>query len=132
MSIGNNGGRPSKYDDETVGKVEHYLENHTEFNDLVPSIAGLATALNVDKTTVYLWAKDEEKSQFSHMLAKILQKQESMLLSGGLLGDMNATIVKLMLSKHDYSDKVEQQVTGANGGPLEVNTFNFIPVGSDD
>lgn len=125
-------GRPSKYDDETLGKVKHYTDNHIEEGDLVPSIAGLSCYLDVNKTTIYEWAKDEEKSHFSNMLAKILAKQERMLLSGGLSSDMNATIVKLMLSKHDYSDKVEQQVTGAGGGPLEVNTFNFIPVSSDD
>lgn len=27
--------------------------------------------------------------------------------------------------------RVKQEVTGANGGPLQVATFNFIPVGKD-
>jgi len=28
--------------------------------------------------------------------------------------------------------KVKQEITGANGGPVQVTTFNFIPVGKDD
>ena len=106
MSIGNNGGRPSKYDDETVGKVKEYMENH---EGAVPSIAGLALFLEVGKSTIYDWSNDPEKSQFSDMLAQVLVKQEDMLLSGGLLGDMNPTIAKLMLTKHGYSDKIEQR-----------------------
>ena len=130
---GNKGGQPTKYKgQETIDKALYYIENHTDEGDLVPSVVGLACYLEVGKSTIYGWTSDGEKPEFSDMLDRILAKQERMLLSGGLSSDMNATIVKLMLSKHDYSDKVEQQVTGANGGPLEVNTFNFIPVGSDD
>jgi hypothetical protein len=28
--------------------------------------------------------------------------------------------------------KVKQEITGEGGGPLQVSTFNFIPVGTDD
>lgn len=28
--------------------------------------------------------------------------------------------------------KVKQEITGANGGPLEMTTFNFVPVGPND
>jgi hypothetical protein len=35
-------------------------------------------------------------------------------------GIYNATITKLMLSKHDYIDTNKQELTGKDGGPLEI------------
>jgi hypothetical protein len=122
--------RPTKYSKKILTDTADYIENHADYEDIVPSVAGLAYQLEIRKSTVYEWAKDKEKKEFSDMLAQILAKQEKMLLSGGLSADMNATIVKLMLSKHDYSDKVETDVTSK--GEKLTNTFNFIPVGPDD
>ena len=102
-------GPPSKYNDEILKEAENYIENHADFGDAVPSVTGLARAIKIHKSTLYAWSQDEEKSQLSDMLEEILEEQERMLLSGGLLGDMNPTIVKLMLTKHGYSDKIEQR-----------------------
>ena len=30
------------------------------------------------------------------------------------------------------ANKIKNEHTGANGGPIETNTFNFIPVGAED
>ena len=51
--------------------------------------------------------KEEDKAEFSAMLGKMLSRQERTLLSGGLGGNMNANICKLVLAKHNYSDKQE-------------------------
>lgn len=123
-------GRPTKYNEQILIDTANYIEHHLDYDDLVPSVAGLAYKLKIRKSTVYEWAKDEEKEEFSDMLGQILHKQEKMLLTGGLSADMNATIVKLMLSKHNYSDKVETDVTSK--GDKVANTFTFIPVGRDD
>jgi len=122
--------RPTKYGKKILTDTQDYIENHAKYGDLVPSVAGLACHLEITKPTVYDWSKQEEKEEFSYMLANILIKQERMLLSGGLLSEMNPTIVKLMLSKHDYSDKVETDVTSK--GEKVATTFTFIPVGRDD
>ena len=122
-------GRPTKYNQEILNITAGYIENHAEFDDLVPSIAGLAYQLKVAKKTIYEWIKDESKEEFCNMLAQILNKQEKMLLSGGLSADMNATIVKLMLSKHDYSDKTETDIT--SGGKKIENNFIITPVSSN-
>jgi hypothetical protein len=47
-----------------------------------------------------------------------MAKQERELLNGSLKGDYNATISKLMLTKHGYSDKVESEISGPGGGPM--------------
>ena len=105
-------GRPTKYTGNTCKRARHYLANHLEYDDLVPSIAGLACALDVTRETVREWASEEGKEDFSAIVGKIMASQEKKLLNGGLSGGHNASIAKLMLSKHGYSDKSEVQQTG--------------------
>tara|TARA_R110000796_G_scaffold237928_1_gene358133 strand:+ start:547 stop:915 length:369 start_codon:yes stop_codon:yes gene_type:complete len=106
----NKGGRPTSYSEEKLAIAIDYLENFNEFEDVVPTVAGLALALDVVKSTVYLWASLEENEEFSDTLEKIQQAQEHRLVSKGLSGEFNSTITKLMLSNHGYSEKsmVEQ------------------------
>ena len=134
-------GRPCKYNQEILDKAKDYVANHwPDYEDIVPSVAGLAYALNIAKSTVYDWSDHEDKKEFSDTLGHLLNKQEKMLLAGGLatsdhadVKSMNPTIVKLMLANHDYSDKTTNEHTGADGGPIETKTsFNFIPVGKND
>ena len=103
-------GRPSEYSDEILVKAETYLTNHEAEGDLVPSVGGLAVYLNKARSTIYSWAKDDDKKAFSDLLEILLAKQEKLLLNGGLSGDFNASITKLMLSKHDYSEKKTEVV----------------------
>lgn len=99
----NKGGRPSKYSQEMEDKAEEYLQTYT---DLIPSAAGMAIYLNVNKSTLYRWAEDKD-TKFCDILGKLNTLQERKLLEGGLSGNFNAAISKLVLSKHDYSDKQE-------------------------
>ena len=114
-------GRPTKYNDELQAKAEYYLlQGFEEQGDAVPSLAGLCCYLGVVRSTVYLWS--ETYPQFSDTLLAINEKQEVMLISGGLRGEMNSTITKLMLANHGYSDKVEQAHTSPDGslGPSRI------------
>ena len=104
-------GRPTHYNDEILSKAEEYLANYESHGDAVPSHAGLALVVGISRFTVYEWAKHPEKKEFSSILDKILMTQEKAALSKGLTGDWNAQIVKLLLGKHGYSDKVETQAT---------------------
>ena len=107
-------GRPTKYNDALQAKAEYYLmRGFGEQGDAVPSLAGLCCYLGVVRSTVYLWS--ETYPQFSDTLLAINEKQEVMLISGGLRGEMNSTITKLMLANHGYSDKVEQAHTSPDG-----------------
>jgi hypothetical protein len=103
-------GRPTKYNKKILTDTADYLENHADYEDIVPSVAGLSCYLKLSKKIIYIWAKQDDKEEFLHMLEEIASKQERMLLSGGLSSDMNATIVKLMLAKHNYSEKTEATV----------------------
>lgn len=106
-----NEGRPSSYTPEMLQKTRDYLVTYSSLGHAVPSVAGLSVYLDVARSTIYEWSSDNEKQEFSDILSKILAEQEQVALSNGLKGDYNATIVKLLLGKHGYSDKAETQTT---------------------
>lgn len=112
------GGRPTKFSDEVLEKAEDYLKNYRELGDMIPSVVGLADELCVSVKTLYNWS--EKHPQFLHMLERINARQHRTLLSGGLSGEMNSNITKLVLAKHDYSDRTQTDVT--SGGESIVPT----------
>lgn len=113
-------GRPTDYSDEICRKARLYLQTFDKDGDLIPTIAGLALELKVSRQTVYAWAKEPEKHEFSDIVNEILAKQEILLVNKGLSGDFNAAITRLALGKHGYSEKVEQEVKGEGGGPVII------------
>ncbi|MGJ8524062.1 hypothetical protein R84981_002779 [Carnimonas sp. R-84981] len=108
-------GRPTKVVVPVrVAKAKKYLEGgYQDQGDAVPSAAGLACYLGVSRKTIYNWGSEDES--FLHILDTIQATQERLLLSGGLTNAMNATIVKLMLGKHGYSEKSEVDNTSSDG-----------------
>ena len=104
-------GRPRTYKPDMVEKARRYIANHEDFDDPVPTVAGLACVLGVVRDTCYQWAKDEDKPEFSDILSELAQKQERCLVRGGLMSDFNSAIAKMMLTKHGYSDRVDTDVT---------------------
>jgi hypothetical protein len=111
-------GRPTKLTPELLEKAKQYIDGGYLTDELVPTIAGLACYIDIRRSTAYEWAKDNQ--EFSDIFERIMAKQENGLLKGGLAGDYNPTIAKLMLTKHGYSDKQETALTGADGGPIDV------------
>lgn len=115
-------GRPTKSTDELIQSAWDYVDGGWEaVGDKVPSVAGLACEIGVSRETCYAWAK-ENQNQFSDILNAIAKTQERELLNNGLIGKFNPPITKMMLSKHGYSDKVEQDLTSSDGSmkPQEV------------
>ena len=110
-------GRPSELSQSLEKAVEYLNWGYENVDEVVPSIAGLARYLGKSRSTIYLYG--EQSKEFSDILESLLSLQESKLINGGLKGDFNPTIVKLILTKHGYSDK--QEVVGniqVNKSPL--------------
>ena len=112
------GGRPTKYTPELVQAAWDYIENYESHDHAIPSAVGMARVLGLTTTTLYAWAKDEEK-EFSAILQHCLDDQHLKLMTEGLRGDFNSNIVKLALGKHGYSDKSESKVD-ANIGVTDL------------
>lgn len=112
------GGRPTDYNDEMQARADAYASGgFVECGDVVPSRAGLAIELGLSRSTLANW---EKHPQFLATLEKISHFQERIALSGGLRGDLNSTIVKLLLANHGYSDKVQQDNISTDGSMSPV------------
>ncbi len=110
-------GRPTEYTPEILVKTKEYLATWDMGNDVVPSIEALAEKLDVARSTIYKWAEEEGKEDFSDMLGQILAKQARTLINMGLSGKFQPTITKLMMSKHGYVEKQETDLT-SGGKPI--------------
>lgn len=100
--------RPTKYNQEIVTKAQHYLDHYEEYDDIIPSQAGLALVLGLSRQTLKTWSQAEDKKEFLDILDRIHQKQECVLLDNGLTGKFNAAITKFVLGKHGYHDRSQQ------------------------
>lgn len=117
-------GRPTICNDELREKALEYIENYREHGEVIPSVVGMAKAINVAKSTLYKWAEEEDK-KFSDILDQCMDNQEIALMNGGLSGDYNSTITKLMLTKHGYHDKADNTLSSPDGGPVNIS-FNGV------
>jgi len=123
-------GRPSKYKPEFDQiAIDYAMGGFREDDQVVPSRVGLAIVLGVSPDTLENWGKDNPS--FLVTLALVQSKQHVEALNRGLDSTFNAAITKLLLHNHGYSDKAAQEITGANGGPIEGTvSINFTPVGN--
>ena len=121
-------GRPSEFDEHINEMTREYLDS---YDSQIPTLAGLSLHLGVNKSTIYAWndatshkdglVADEIYSQFSALLGNLKAEAEDKLIEKGLTGDFNAAITKLMLTKHGYSDKEHKEISGPDGGAIEID-----------
>ncbi|GIW67912.1 MAG: hypothetical protein KatS3mg096_780 [Candidatus Parcubacteria bacterium] len=90
-----------------------YIENPQKYQDVIPTVEGLAVALGVSREVIYDWAKKDEI--VFHTLKFLNTVQSKKLITGGLLNKFNAAITKLLLSRHGYIEKteVEEKISGS-------------------
>ena len=125
-------GRSTDLNDDMIKRALIYLcGGYEEANQVVPTVAGLACFLGKNRSTMYEWSK--RSVEFSDILDGIAVTQENILVNNGLTGAFNAPVTKMMLTKHGYSDKIEQDVT--SNGQTVGNTptvIQIVGVGDDD
>ena len=110
-------GRPSKYTPELLAKAKQYEANHKVAgeDEVLPTIEGLAIYVGIHRKTIYEWLHDDDKQDFSDIVETVLAKQAKTLISKGLTGDFNSAITKVILSKHNYSERQELDHTSSDG-----------------
>jgi len=123
-------GRPTKLTDALIEKAAKYAtKDYMLHSEVIPTIEGLAVYLDVSRSTIYNWKT--ENRDFLDILDGLMARQAKELFSNGLTGDFNPTITKLILTKHGYSDRVEQDVTSSDGA-LAPTSIILRGVRADD
>ena len=85
LTLKNAGGRPTKYIPDVVyPKITAYIESCCRERTELPTVEGLALALDVRTDTLYRWAK--KYSKFSDTIKKIAEKQKNQLMNDGMYG----------------------------------------------
>lgn len=113
-------GRPTDYTPELIEKARSYLKEYEDEGDKIPSVVGLCKFLNRSRACVYRWAEEEGKEEFKDILENINELQSHVLINKGLSGEFNSNITKLVLGKHGYHDKQDQNVGGQKDNPVEM------------
>lgn len=106
-------GRPTKLTDELMNKAKVYVQRDYLIDELIPTIQGLSLYLGVSNKVLYNWRN--ENDEFLHIVEDLMDLQAKNLFRGGLTGDFNASITKLLLTKHGFSDRVEQDLRSSDG-----------------
>lgn len=125
------GGRPTQCTPEVIAKAREYVSedprvNFESYDHAIPSVVGLTRVLNVARSSIYKWAEDKENA-FSDILENINEYQEFTVINKTLRNEYNANIGKLVLGKHGYHDKQDQNVGGQKDNPVESKwTVEFI------
>jgi hypothetical protein len=101
------GMHPKYTPEELLDKSVEYEEGWKSKGEIIPTLAGLAVHLKVSKECVSRWRKKEKYEKFDQLCARVQSEQELMLISGGLSKTYDASLSKLLLHKHGYSDRIE-------------------------
>ncbi len=115
-------GRPKIYTPELLERAKRYLVDYQDGGEVCPTVAGLADALDIHRDTVYSWSKEDDKQDFSDIVAKVLICQEKLLVGKGLKGEFNSTIAKLLLAKHGYKDETDITTKGE-----KISSLSQVP-----
>ena len=105
-------GAPTKYNPVTVfPRVEEYITSCGREQTSLPTIEGLANALDVTSETIRQWVK--EYPNFSSTIKKMTDKQKQQLMEDGMYGgkEVNAAMAIFLLKcNHGMNDGTSTNV----------------------
>jgi len=113
--------RPTKYTPELLVKANEYLNTYTR---LIPSHQDLCLSLDISESTLYDWAQKHD--EFSDILARVKLTQFTVAMDGGLGGDMNANLVKLLMGKHGLSEKSTVDQISSDGSMAPKSKIELV------
>ena len=98
-------GHPIEYTPERIQEIKEAMERYIQETD-VPIVAEFAYLNNIRRAILY------EIPELSYTVGKMIDKKESQLERGGLIGEYNASMAKFSLAQLGWSEKQETKVTG--------------------
>jgi len=110
------GGQPRKFKD--AAELQACLDRYKAYLDesgKPPTIAGLAYYTGIDRTTIYNYQKDDEYfNTIKDFRDWIIMTYEEVSIDKGGSG------VIFLLKNYGYTDKQETEISGKDGGSLEI------------
>jgi hypothetical protein len=104
--------RPLEYNEDMITKARAYIATCNDTVDeggritvSLPNKGGLAIALDVNRSTLYDWAK--KYPEFSDIMDEVGAHQENRLINNSISGKYNSTIAKVLLTKHGYREGID-------------------------
>lgn len=106
-------GAPTLYNEVKLEMARDYVDNQVwkTDGDVFPTIEGLALYLNVSRDTIYEWASQVGRKEFSDIVNKLRNQKSKVLQNKGAVGDFNAKIAGLLLGHEGYREKIDQDIT---------------------
>ena len=123
------GGRPTTYNQEVIDLAYDYIENCA---DAVHSVVGLALHVGRAKGLIYEWIKDPEKRELNDIVCKVNELQEERLINGSITNELNASIAKMMLSKHGHVEIKAVDNTSSDGSMTPTKIVREVIDAADD
>lgn len=110
---------------KTQGAMSNSFDRRVLVN--LPTIQGLSLFLKVNTDTIVEWGKIHK--QFSVALKDLLAVQAQRLMLGGLSGDYNPMITKLILSaNHGMKERVDNTTDDKPlEAPVTINNYKTLP-----
>lgn len=93
-------GRPPKLEEHDIQELVNKFEKYVEETE-IPIVVEFAYLNNLDRTFLY------DRAEFSTVLKKCIQKKESQLEKGSLMGVLNSTQAIFSLKQLGWKDKQE-------------------------
>lgn len=132
----NLGGRPTTYNQTVLKEAQAYLtEYNSKHNHPFPSHVGLAQVIKRGINTLYEWQRKTDDNdnlvypEFKDVMDQIKEIQEMELIHNGVRGIYQPTVTSLILGKHGYHKKVDNEHSGPGGGPIETKSKTLQVVG---
>jgi hypothetical protein len=123
------GGRPTTYNKEVIEKAYDYIENCP---DIIHSVVGLCIHIGRAKGLVYEWIKQSDKTQLNDIVCMVNELQEKKLVNGSLTNELNASISKMMLSKHGHIEIKEIDNKSSDGSMSNVTKIELVAPNHDN
>jgi len=119
-------GRPSKYDPKFCDQAIEYMKDGY-------SVTALAGHIGVARSTIFKWAEENEEFSDALKTAQALAAKfwEDRLRHVAMTGEGNATAAIFGVknrSREEWRDKTETEVTGQDGGPLQIQEIKRVVV----
>ena len=118
------GGAPTKMTDDTLQLLrESFSWGCTD--------AEACCYAEISTSTLYNYCQDNPKFLELKNKLKDMPTMKARRIINKSLDDSDLNTANSVIDRKEGT-KVKQEITGEGGGPLQVSTFNFIPVGTDD